>query len=145
MSVTPSIPLIRGTGFMGFVGLGNCLNCTSHLVEYAANRGLARITRITRILGIFVYRQFSSGGRRYGNITGLRTQTGKFAVQIRSRWVRFLKETPKQNTASSKRSGIGDAVPYRARGQKSGLQSSLLQGFQMFCNFLRFFCKYYSV
>ena len=55
-------------GFMGFTGLGSCLN-----------RGLARITRMTRILGIFVYRQFSSG-RRYGYY-GLRTQTGKFAVQ----------------------------------------------------------------
>ena len=56
-------------GFIGFTGLGNC-----------QNRGLARITRMTRILGIFVYRRFSSGGRRYGYY-GLRTQTGKFAVQ----------------------------------------------------------------
>ena len=25
--------------------------CTSHLVEYAANRGLSRITQMTRIIG----------------------------------------------------------------------------------------------
>ena len=44
------------------------------------NRGLSRITQIARILRIFVYLRFWSGERGYGYY-GLRTQTGKFAVQ----------------------------------------------------------------
>ena len=31
-------------GFVGFMGLSELSECTSHLVEYAANRGLSRIT-----------------------------------------------------------------------------------------------------
>ena len=62
--------------------IGELSECTSHLVEYAANRGLSRITQIARILRIFVYLRFWSGERGYGYY-GLRTQTGKFAVQKR--------------------------------------------------------------
>ena len=39
------------TGFMGFVGLGNC-----------QNRGLARITRMTRILGVLFTVGFGQEG-----------------------------------------------------------------------------------
>ena len=77
--------------------------CTSHLVEYAANRGFSRIRRMTRILGfgfIVGFCEADVGGilRVSGanwkvcgtNISGQRTwvgyygsqaQTGKFAVQ----------------------------------------------------------------
>ena len=91
-------------GFMGFSGLGNCLN-----------RGLSRITQIARILRIFVYLRFWSGERGYG-YWGLRTQTGKFAVQ-KSRESEF----PPMNRriASTARS-------YR-RMQRVGNRSSLLQ------------------
>ena len=33
------------------MGLGELSECTSHLVEYAANRGLSRIPQMTRIRG----------------------------------------------------------------------------------------------
>ena len=96
------------TGFMGFVGLGNC-----------QNRGLARITRMTRILGIFVYRRFSSGGRRYGYY-GLRTQTGKFAVQTN------FPPTIKQSASSKRRES--EIVPTEEiiRGYKPLLQGDVV-------------------
>ena len=96
------------TGFMGFVGLGNC-----------QNRGLARITRMTRILGIFVYRRFSSGGRRYGYY-GLRTQTGKFAVQTN------FPPTIKQSAPSKRRES--EIVPTEEviRGYKPLLQGDVV-------------------
>ena len=34
------------------MGLGELSECTSHLVEYAANRGFSRIPRMTRIMGL---------------------------------------------------------------------------------------------
>ena len=53
----------------GRMAVGSCLN-----------RGLSLMTRMTRILGIFVYCRFLV--RRTGAVYyGLRTQTGKFALQ----------------------------------------------------------------
>ena len=52
------------------MGLGKLSECTSHLVEYAANRGLARITRMTRIWGTGDHEWFPyyERGMRLGNL-----------------------------------------------------------------------------
>ena len=55
--------------------IGELSECTSHLGEYAANRGLARIVRITRIFGVSVYRRFLLGRDEVRDIDGFRAQT----------------------------------------------------------------------
>ena len=55
--------------------IGELSECTSHLGEYAANRGLARIVRITRIFGVSVYRRFLLGRDGVRDIDGFRAQT----------------------------------------------------------------------
>ena len=69
------------TGFMGFVGLGNC-----------QNRGLARITRMTRIMGL------GDGGQESG--------IGVPSYQVRKR--RAYKALPQESSLlpSQKESGL---------------------------------------